>query len=260
MKLEHLKIDKRQSTPLNLQIFQSFKHLITDQQIGYLQQLPDVDELAKHLEVSEKDVLDAYNRLVSENFLHIEKGHYFVNFVHFSSDFYIKPSRLYDIIRQLGLTPSIKTIKRKVTTLPFQLQIDHHLKQNESFIHLKRIYYGNDIPLALMDTYLPYKDFHQIEHVIIDEKPLYQTIFTETKRLVTSGKRLMTVTNLSREDAKILNAQRDVASYQVLSSTYDQHRNLIDISRTISTMNQYFEVDFNEEEISKITKNHFFYI
>ena len=260
MELEHIKIDKRQSTPLSLQIFQSIKHMITDQQIGYLQQLPDVNELAKHLEVTDKDVLDAYNRLVSENFLHAEKDHYFVNFVHFSSDFYIKPSKLYDIIKQLGLTPSIKTIKRKVTTLPFQLQIDNHFKQNESFIHLKRIYFGNDIPLALMDTYLPYNDFNEIEQRIVDEKPLYETIFTETKRLVTSGKRLMTVTNLSREDAKILNAQRDVASYQVISSTYDQHHKLIDISRSISTMNQYFEVDFNKEDMSKITKNHFFYI
>lgn len=260
MKIEKIKIDKRQSTPIDLQVFQAIKTLITDQQFSYLEKLPDIDELSAFLEVESQVVKGAYQRLVSENFLHTEKGNHYVNYINFSSDFYIKPSKLYDIIVQLGLTPSIKTLKKKVTTLPLQLQVDPQLKNEQSYLHLKRIYYGNDIPLVLMDTYLPYKDFHQIEALITDEKPLYEILFSTTGKLVSSGKRLMTVTNLSREDAKILNAARDTASYQVISYTYDQNHHLIDISRSISTMNQYFEVDFSQEEIQKITKNHFFYI
>lgn len=70
----------------------------------------------------------------------------------------------------------------------------------------------------------------------------------------------MSVINLPREDAKILNAAVDTASYQVVSIAFDQHKKLIDISRSISTMNQYFEVDFDEKDIQYITKNHFFYM
>jgi GntR family transcriptional regulator len=260
MKLDKIKIDKRQSTPIPLQIFQVIKALLVDQQINYLEQLPQIEEIASYFEVDSKDVKEAYSRLVSENLLHVEQEKYYANYVTFSSDYYIKPSKLYDIIIKLGLTPSIKTIKKRVTVLPFHLQIESSIKNDDTYIHLKRIYYGNDVPLALMDTYLPYKTFHNIEHLIVDEKPLYDIIFNEAGKLVSSGKRLMTVVNLAREDAKILNAARDTASYQVVSSTYDQHHHLIDISRSISTMNQYFEVDFNEDDIQKIAKNHFFYI
>lgn len=260
MKLDKIKIDKRQSTPVDLQIFQTIKSLLSDQAIAYLEQMPSIEDLSRDLDVSQDDVKNAYQRLISENLFHTENGKYYANYVTFSSNYYVKPSKLYDIIIKLGLTPSIKTIKKRVTTLPLSLQIESSLKNEDLYIHLKRIYYGNAIPLALMDTYLPYKDFHKIEDLITDEKPLYEIVFNEAGKLISSGKRLMTVVNLSREDAKILNAARDIASYQVISSTYDQNHRLVDISRSISTMNQYFEVDFNEDEVKKIAKNHFFYI
>lgn len=258
--MEKIKIDKRQSDPVNLQIFQAIKSLLISQDIKYLEALPSVAELANFLEVEESDVKQAYHRLTFENFFHQENSQYYANYVNLSSDYYLKVSKLYDIIKNLGLTPSIKTIKKRVTSLPFQLAVDQAIDPNESYIQLKRIYYGNEIPLALMDIYLPQSRFEGIDHVSYDEKPLYEAIYFNYGKLISSGSRLMSVVNLTREDAKILNAAQDVASYQVISVALDQDKKLIDVSRSISTMNQYFEVDFEEEDIKKITNNHFFYI
>lgn len=111
-----------------------------------------------------------------------------------------------------------------------------------------------------MDIYLPQSRFEGIDQATYDDKPLYESIYFQYGKLVSSGRRLLSVSNLSREDAKILNAAQDTASYQVIAVALDQDKHLIDVSRSISTMNQYFEVDFEEEELKKITHNHFFYI
>ena len=258
--MEKIKIDKRQSNPISLQIFQAIKSLLINQDIKYMDVLPSIDELASFLEVEQADVKQSYHRLTFENFFHYEHGKYYANYVNLSSDYYLKVSKLYDIIKNLGLTPTIKTIKKRVTSLPFGLAVDPAIDPNGNYIQLKRIYYGNEIPLALMDIYLPQSRFEGIDQVIYDEKPLYEAIYFNYGKLLSSGRRLMSVVNLSREDAKILNAAQDIASYQVISVSLDQDKKLIDVSRSISTMNQYFEVDFEEEDIKKITKNHFFYI
>lgn len=258
--LNKIKIDKRQSTPIALQIAQSIKGLLIDQQIGYMDHMPTTEDLSDYLEVNLADVKQAYHRLVVENLLHQEQGLYYANYVNISSDYYLKVTKLYDVIKNLGLTPSIKTIKKRVTELPIQLALDPSIDVTIPYVQLRRIYYGNDIPLALMDIYLPQESFQGIESMNFDEKPLYEAIFFTYGKLISSGRRLMSVINLSREDAKLLNAAVDTASYQVVSIAFDQHKKLIDISRSISTMNQYFEVDFDEKDIQKITKNHFFYI
>ena len=258
--MEKIKIDKRQATPIHLQVSQAIKHLLTDQQIKYLQKMPSIDELSSYLNIEQTDVKQAYQRLLIENLLHTEQGEFFANYVNFSSEYYLKVSKLYDIIKKLGLTPTIKTLKKKITTLPLNLVVDPAIDKNETYILLKRVYYGNDIPLAVMDIYLPQSSYAGIESMNFDEKPLYEAIFFTYGKLLSSGRRLMSVVNLAREDAKALNAATDVASYQVISVSLDQNGKLIDVSRSISTMNQYFEVDFSEEEIKQITKNHFFYI
>lgn len=258
--MEKIKIDKRQSNPISLQIFQDIKSLLINQDIKYMDVLPSIDELASFLEVEQADVKQSYHRLTFENFFHHEHGKYYANYVNLSSDYYLKVSKLYDIIKNLGLTPTIKTIKKRVTSLPFGFAVDPAIDPNGNYIQLKRIYYGNEIPLALMDIYLPQSRFEGIDQVVYDEKPLYEAIYFNYGKLLSSGRRLMSVVNLSREDAKILNAAQDIASYQVISVSLDQDKKLIDVSRSISTMNQYFEVDFEEEDIKKITKNHFFYI
>ncbi|HAX02710.1 MAG: hypothetical protein A2Y45_05025 [Tenericutes bacterium GWC2_34_14] len=258
--MEKIKIDKRQATPYHLQISYAVKQLLIDQQVKYMEKLPSITELANYLEINETDVKQAYHRLLVENLLHSEQGEYYANYINFSSDYYLKVSKLYDIIKGLGLTPSIKTLKKKITSLPSTLAVDPSIDPLETYILLKRIYYGNDIPLAVMDIYLPQTSFSGIDAMNFDEKPLYEAIYFTYGKLLSSGRRLMSVVNLSREDAKILNSAIDIASYQVISVSRDQHGKLIDVSRSISTMNQYFEVDFDENEIKQITQNHFFYL
>ena len=258
--LNFIKIDKRQSSPIHLQIVHAIKQLATDRKMNYLDELPSIDELSQTLKVRSDEVRNAYQKLLIENFIRFDDEKYYVNYINFSSDYYIKVSRLYEIILDLGLTPSIKTIKKKITSLPIHLAVDPRIDPNESYVLLKRIYYGNDIPLALMDIYLPQATYQGIEKMPIDDKPLYEAIFASYQKMISSGRRLMSVVNLSRDDAKHLNAVRDVASYQVVSVSFDQHKNLIDITRSISTMNQYFEVEFDEHDIERITKNHFYYI
>jgi DNA-binding GntR family transcriptional regulator len=222
--------------------------------------MPTAEQVAKKLDVPMIDVEIAYQRLYHENFLHRDKNQYYVNYVYMSSDYYLQMTRLFDIIKKLGLKPSIKAIKKRITSIPRDLVVDSAIDPSQSYIHLRRIYYGNDIPLALMDIYFPEKDFPNFNELNMDEKPIYEAIFSHYKRLISSGRRLLSVVNLHKEDAKLLSAMPETASYQLISVAFDQHKQLMDVSRSISTMNQYFEVEFNRSDLEKITQNHFFYI
>lgn len=258
--LSQVKIDKRQSISIPLQIAQSIKQILFERTVKYLAEMPTMEQVAKKLDVPMIDVQTAYQRLYHENFLHRDKDRYYVNYVYISSDYYLKVSRLFDVIQKLGLKPSIKAIKKRITSIPRDLVVDSSIDPNLPYIHLRRIYYGNDIPLALMDIYFPEKDFANFDQLNIDEKPIYEVIFGHYRRLISSGRRLLSVINLTKEDARLLNAMPDTASYQLISVSFDQHKKLIDISRSISTMNQYFEVEFDRQDLEKITQNHFFYI
>ena len=258
--LNQLKIDKRQSISIPLQIASSIKHILFERTVKYLAEMPSMEQVAKKLDVPVVDVQTAYQRLHHENFLHRDNHQYFVNYVYISSDYYLKVTRLFDVIQKLGLRPSIKAIKKRVTMIPRDLIVDPLILPDQPYIHLRRIYYGNDIPLALMDIYFPEKDFPDFDALHIDEKPIYEVIFNHHRRLISSGRRLLSVINLHKEDAKLLNAMPDTASYQLISVAFDQFRQLIDVSRSISTMNQYFEVEFDRSDIEKITQNHFFYL
>lgn len=258
--IDNLKIDKRSNYPIASQLVYSIKMILTDQGVNYLDVLPSIQEVSSHLSIRKSDVLEAYDHLIAERYVIKQDDDYVVSYLHLSGEFYLKVIKIYDAIAQMGLKPSFKNILLKKTKLPLDLKAYINHSSKESYFNIKRVFYGNDIPLLVTDAYLPFSKFPEIDkNFSVDH-----TIYDELQKLydikVHKIKKLFTVVNLDKTNSTLLNLAHDVASYQTISIAYDQNHEFVEISKSWATFNYFFELNYNKEELQLIFDRHLFFI
>ncbi len=258
--LQQLKVDKRSAESIPIQLAQSIKSLLSEHETYYLDILPSVSDIAFSLNISEVLVQEAYQKLIDEKFVQKQGEKYIVNYFHLSSNYYLKFMSINQTISSLGMSPSFKTISKSYQKLPNHLRIDNQVKNDNDYLCLKRIYYGNSIPLVILNTYIPLSQYDAIEKFIDENNSLLEIIDKEFGRKVHYAHRIFSVVNLNSKQASLLNSSYNSASYQVSSITFDQHKNFIEVSDSWSIMNYFFELDLTREELLKIKKNNLFYI
>ena len=258
--LEKIKIDKRSSLPIHIQLIQSLKTLMLSHDISYMDKLPDINDLSNVLKIRKSDIDLAYQRLLNENYIHKKDTLYYVNYFHFSANFYLKVIKLYDAIKDMGMTPSMKSLVKKSTHLPMELRKHLTVNSDCKYYQIKRLYYGNNTPLIILDTYLLASKFENLLSHINDGEALYETLFKHYDVSVASSKRIFSVTNLDKETAEQLNTVLNTASYYGISISYDKNNQLVDITRSWSSSNYFFEIELKREEIEKMIRNHLYYI
>ncbi len=258
--LQKIKIDKRSSEAIPIQIAHSIKSLLIDYETNYLDILPSISEIALSLNIKEALVNEAYEKLIEEKFIQKQGSDYIVNYFHLSANFYLKIMSINQAIISLGMTPSFKTLNRSYQKLPNHLRIDNQVKNDKDYLCLKRVCYGNTIPLVLLNTYIPLEQYESMDKFMTDDISLYELLEKEFGRTVHFAHKVFSVVNLDVEQAKLLNSSLNSASYQVSSITFDQHRKLIEVSDSWSIMNYFFEFDLTRDELLKIKQNSLFYI
>jgi DNA-binding GntR family transcriptional regulator len=160
----------------------------------------------------------------------------------------------------MGMEATTKTLSKKVVNLPSELQLLPQLSNDDKYINIKRLYYGNGIPLVILDIFMPYNRFQDIDLNVSNQEGIYEHLYKFHDIKVTSSTRTFKVINIDKENAKILNMLPQTASYQGVSITYDQHKKIVDITRLWSIINYFFEMEYSKEDIEKIVAHHLFFI
>ncbi|MDX9691091.1 MAG: GntR family transcriptional regulator [Acholeplasmataceae bacterium] len=257
---EKIKVDRRSAQPISLQLAQSIKVLITNNELSYQNQLPQLNDMSTTLMIRKTDIEKAYQMLVDEKFL-LKKNHeYTINYFHFSANFFLDVIPLFEAIRLMGMTPKMKTISIKRQLLPTELKLYSKISADEKHWAIKRLYYGNDIPLVILESFLPESKFPDLDKIINDNEPLYEALFSRYQTRITSSNRIFKVINLDKDSAHHLHTIPGSASYQGLSLAYDPSHNLVDITRSWSIINYFFEIEYNRQEIEKVMSNHLYFI
>jgi len=257
---DDIKIDKRSSQEIFYQLAQSIKIMLLNHKMAYQDTLPSIQDMSAALNIRKTDVEKAYQLLIDEKFMTKIDCAYHVNYFHFSANFFLDVVPLIEAIRQMGMDPSTKTISKKVVKTPSNLSLPPHLNVDEKFIYIKRLYLGNSLPLVVLDIYLPYNRFKDLDIDFGNSEGIYEYIHKKHGILASSSDRTFKVVNMDKENAKLLNMMPQTAGYQGLSITYDQHKKIIDITRSWSIINYFFEMEYTKEDIDKIIKHHLFFI
>ncbi len=257
---DQVKIDKRSSLKISFQLAQAIKLMLLNHEITHHELLPSIHDMSDTIKVRKTDVEEAYQMLIDEKFVTKQDGKHHVNYFHFSANFFLDVVPLIDAIRQMGMVATTKTIYKKVVSLPTELHTLPQVDVENKYLCIKRLYYGNDVPLVILEMYMPYPRFKDLDLNVNNHEGIYEYIYKEHNIKVSSSTRTFKVVNIDKENAKLLNMLPHTASYQGISIAYDQHKKMVDITRSWSIINYFFEMEYSKEDIDKIVAQHLFFI
>lgn len=249
--MDAISIDRRSSVSFTEQIKESIKALILDQTFYYQAVLPNPSHLAKHLNIESKDVQSAYDDLVDVRYIKKRSNDdYEVAYFELTNYFFYRNVAIYDAIIALGMTPSIQCLEKKVVKLDNQQLAEMGFKSGEKLLYINRIYKGNDIPIIILENYLPLSVFEDMDKRFIGTEPLNAYMQKEYGIYAKLSNRVTKAVNLTASLALLLGERKHAASIQSTNKVYDQHDRLIDYGQSHTTSSYYFQALVSRDEMN----------
>jgi GntR family transcriptional regulator len=248
--IEAISIDRRSAVSFTEQIKESIKALILDQTFYYQAVLPNPAHLAKHLHIETKEVQSAYDELVDVRYIKRRANEdYEVAYFELTNYFFYRNVAIYDAIIALGMTPSIQCLEKKVVKLDNQKLLDMGFKSGEKLLYINRIYKGNDVPIIILENYLPLSVFEDMDKRFIGTEPLNAYMQKEYGIYAKLSNRVTKAVNLTASLALLLGERKHAASIQSTNKVYDQHDRLIDYGQSHTTSSYYFQALVSRDEM-----------
>jgi DNA-binding GntR family transcriptional regulator len=243
-------VDRRSAVSFGEQIKESIKALILDQTFYYQAILPNPAHLAKHLHMEAKEVQEAYDELVDVRYIKKRSNdEYEVAYFELTNYFFYRNVAIYDAIIALGMTPSIQCLEKKVVKLDNHRLVEMGFKSGEKLLYINRIYKGNDVPIIILENYLPLSVFENMDKCFTGSEPLNAYMQKEYGIYAKLSNRITKAVNLTASLALLLGERKHAASIQSTNRVYDQHDRLIDYGQSHTTSSYYFQALVSRDEM-----------
>lgn len=173
--MNYIHLNKFLSTPLYIQLKDSIKNAILNNELKDKEQLPTEDSICSIFNISRPVVRQAYNELIKEGLIYRIQGK-----GSFVSKKIMIPNLMYTLngfsyeVNQVGLIPESSILSIEIAqrdNLPFELQ-----QRSQDFYLVKRIRKGSKTPLFLEHFYLPEIKFKNFENLFSDDVRFSQLI------------------------------------------------------------------------------------
>ncbi len=231
--MEHLKLDKASLIPLHQQLANEIRVAIRSKVYPPGYKLPTEEELCLHFSISRPVVRQAYKQLMSEELIYRHKG---------KGSFVLKNDIQYTILDEVvTLNEQIKQNKMSVRVNELlkerfdctsELATKLELTQQSPIIHIKRVYYGDDIPQFYFETFLP----EIIYPGLFENLPANQALSTYIKKhhpfRPIQTKRHTKAIILSEDICEYLNLPSESAGFRIETIEYDQLGRVTELSHT----------------------------
>ena len=194
------------STPLYFQIEMDLRKKIVDGGFKPGHLLPSERELVQSYKVSRLTVREAINRLVGQGLVVKKQGK--GTFVaEQSADYMVGPLNSSSEVFLLK-NYRVKTIVIKSQKMRPSKEIGTHLQLpdtgGEEIFYLERVRSANEIPVAHITCYLPYKHVADIESFDFSETTLYRTLEDYYRLELFEAYEVIEATKADRKSAKLL--------------------------------------------------------
>jgi len=238
-----VKVDRRYGVALDIQVAQSLRTLIMNNALHFNEELPEPEQIASWLDVSVKDVESAYRILIKEKALTLRNNIYQVSYFEVANRFHQHLVTLSDALAQMNMKPRIDTLICEPLVCNEKLAKESGFAVGESLLRLKRVYYGDDIPLISYDAYLPLQLFPNLQHTIVDNTPYYPILTSHYGQTIAVSNRLMKVKILPKNEMKLFNVPNVSAAYHVVSHLYNREGVLLEYATSFSSPTYYFQYE-----------------
>ena len=241
--LLNVKVDRRYGVALDIQVAQSLRSLIMNNTLHFNEELPSVHDIAEWLDVSPSDVESAYQILMKEKAVTLRNNTYQVSYYEVSNRFHQHLVTLTDAMTQMNMKPRIDTLICQPEVCTSDLAKASGFAEGEPLLRLKRVYYGDDIPLISYDAVLPLRHFPQLDQHIDPKGPYYPVLTQHYGRTIAVSNRRMKVSLLPKAEMKLFNVPNAAAAYHVVSHLYDTEGHLIEYAVSYSSPTYYFQYE-----------------
>ena len=233
MKLDIL-FDTRKKLSLSEQLAEGIKILVAERKLVYGYQFENIKSIAEEFSLEEEIIIKGFEILEKQGFVKIIKGKYHLLPVMLTQDFYHKVIPLYQALIDSGYDYSIATVDIKfISKLPKVFNVTSEEKQG--FLYIRRIYYANNMPMAVLEGYYPKKYFP--EDVSSYKDTLFYQYFIDLGHQFQSSKRTISVVQPSKEINELLYHPKDVSSIQFVTLLLNSKDEILEYSISHASMN-----------------------
>jgi GntR family transcriptional regulator len=230
---------ERGATPKYLQLSDWLRGMIEKGRYTLGERLPSEVELAHMFNLNRNTVRQAIQQLVNEGLVLKKNG--IGTFVTSRVDDKVQYSlknimSITDEFNKLGIEQRTVTLSKKVITTTDDLVEKLMLGNDQRAVQIKRIRYGNGIPLVLERSYLSYREYKRILSMDIPDS-LYKTLIDVFGVTLKRSIQTLRSIQLSDKDAQLLEVEAGFPATLQESIIYDQN------NITVELLHSYYRGD-----------------
>ncbi|OUN83608.1 GntR family transcriptional regulator [Gemmiger sp. An50] len=205
-----------------LQIANTIKEKIHDKTYNYGTPLPSEREFAELFHVSRNIIRAAIEHLEEEKLVKRIRGKgTFVTKTNID-DSSIHFKGMTELLHEAGYTPSSKVLKTQTREAGYKFSKIFHVPEEEKIFQIIRLRKGNDQPISIENTYLPFNSVKGIESIDFQVYSLYD-VLTINKIKIHDIQHIFSASKVYNTFSKLLACSEGnrVISIQITSSTIE---------------------------------------
>ncbi len=221
--------------PKYLQLSEWLKSMIDKGRYAIGERLPSEIDLSNMFNVNRNTVRQAIQQLVNIGLVIKKNG--IGTFVSSRTDNKLQYSlqniqSLTQELTRLGIKPDTKLLSKKIVRITDDLAEKLMLGSDNRAIRIKRVRYGNGIPLVIERSYLSYREYGDIMGMEIPDS-LYQTIIEHFGVSLERSVQTLRAIDLPDEDAKLLGLDSCFPAMLQESIIYDKDNITVELLHSI---------------------------
>jgi GntR family transcriptional regulator len=226
-----IKLDKNVPIPLYYQLKRQIHTLIDTAVLKDGDMLPPENELCEFLDVSRPTIRQALSELVSEGLLNRYKGKgTFVSKPKVEERFFSKLESFNKEMISKGLTPTTKVFVLEKLSGPQEANEKLGIALDAPLIHLNRLRLADNIPLVIVDTYLPFEQYGKLMKVNFAVNSLYDSLEKLCKVRINRVQREIEAINAGAKEAELLQISKNKALSLVKTIAYSDDASPVEFS------------------------------
>lgn len=234
MDTSYIKLNKMTAMPLYYQLKENIKEAVDKGILKPNDKLPTEEELCRTFSISRPVIRQAYAELINDGIIVRYKGKgTFVKERELKGSFFRELSNFHHEMERLGLKPSTKLLKIEIIKDKPNVFSKLNLQSDEECLHVRRLRFGDETPIVLVETFVPLKYFPDLQNCDFEKGSLYDIFESQYSTFVTRAERTIEACIIQDDDAKLLNVKHHSAVHLVKTTAYDQNERIVEYSIAI---------------------------
>lgn len=209
MFLEDKQLDKRVPIPLYFQLKEMIIEEIKSEKYPIDTLIPTEMELSEQFGISRTTVRQAITELVQEGWLYrVKSKGTFIARNKMKQDFLQRLETYAEQMKRIGVKPSTELLEIKVEVASKDVADNLQIAEGEKVIFLFRRRYGDDRPVVMAVTYIPYEKCSFVLDYDMEKNSLYDILASHEDTKIYSARRLVEAVEATARDAKDLDVRK----------------------------------------------------